>query len=230
MVLKGIDLDVEPGDFLGIIGPNGGGKTTLLRLMLGMLSPWGGSITYAPEMRMGGGFRIGYLPQESGIDQRFPATVEDVVRTGLVRSAAPVPWKNRRKDIREALERTGTYAYRNQSFGELSGGQRQKVLLARAIVDLPRLLILDEPDTFTDQRFEKDLYELLQVLNQNMAIVMVSHDLGMISSHVKTIACVNEGLHYHRSNIVSREMLEAYECPIDIITHGPLPHRVLDTH
>ncbi|MBE0641621.1 MAG: ABC transporter ATP-binding protein [Bacteroidales bacterium] len=229
-VLKGVDFQVEPGDFIGVIGPNGGGKTTLLRLMLGILAPWGGSITYAPEMKTRGGFRIGYLPQESGLDPRFPVTVEDVVRTGLVQSPGMVTWWKRRKYALEALERTGMLALRGQSFGELSGGQRQKALLARAIADAPKLLVLDEPDTFTDQRFEKDLYELLQELNKHMAIVMVSHDLGMISSHVKTIACVNEGLHYHRSNIISREMLEAYECPIDIITHGRLPHRVLDTH
>ncbi|HRY98300.1 MAG TPA: ABC transporter ATP-binding protein [Bacteroidales bacterium] len=230
LVLKGIDLEIAQGDFIGVIGPNGGGKTTLLRLILGSLQPWAGNLERAPELKTRGGYRIGYLPQDPGLDPRFPVTAEDVVRTGLVRGNGLSSWRRGGARALAALERTGMREARGASFGELSGGQRQKVLLARAIADQPLLLVLDEPDTFTDQRFEKDLYTLLQELNQQMAILMVSHDLGMISSHVKTIACVNEGLHYHRSNIISREMMEAYECPIDIITHGHLPHRVLDTH
>ena len=106
----------------------------------------------------------------------------------------------------------------------------QRVLLARAIISLPELLVLDEPDTFVDNNFERDLYELLKELNKEMAIIMVSHDLGTISSYVKTIACVNRGLHYHHSNAITEKVLESYNCPIDLIAHGDLPHRVLKEH
>lgn len=229
-VLKEISLSIHERDFIGVIGPNGGGKTTLLRLILGLLKPWKGFLKYSAQIQDKGFKRIGYLPQDIGLDARFPATVEDVVTTGMMKPG----WFNRRKGIEDkvvgVLAKVGIQNLKNESIGALSGGQRQKVLLARAIIDDPLLLILDEPDTFTDQRFENELYALLKQLNDEMAIVMVSHDLGIISSHVKTIACVNGGLHYHPTNQISQEMLDAYECPIDIITHGHLPHRVLGEH
>lgn len=230
IVLRDIDLIIRERDFLGVIGPNGGGKTTLLRLMLGLIRPWKGQIHYAPALREGDHIKIGYLPQDSGLDFRFPLTVYDVVRTGMMKRRLMGIWQQDRKQVEKSLQKVGLFNIRNKPFGELSGGQRQKALLARAIADNPALLILDEPDTFTDQRFENELYVLLKSLNEEMAIIMVSHDLGIISSHVKTIACVNGKLHYHHSNSISQEMLDAYECPIDIITHGHLPHRVLGEH
>ena len=229
-VLKGISLEVKQGDFIGVIGPNGGGKTTLLKVILGLLPLWSGSIWYAAELTQKGHKRIGYLPQDPGLDMQFPVRVKDVVLTGLMQRSRSVLWQGKETKAMQALTRVGMQDSAGRSFGSLSGGQRQKVLLARAIADQPALLILDEPDTFTDQRFEQDLYSLLRDLNEEMAIIMVSHDLGMISSHVKTIACVNGGLHYHHSNLISKEMLASYECPIDIITHGHLPHRVLGEH
>jgi zinc transport system ATP-binding protein len=117
-----------------------------------------------------------------------------------------------------------------RNVGDLSGGQMQRVLLARAIVSDPGILILDEPNTFVDNSFEHDLYELLRILNQKMAILMVSHDVGTITSYVKTIACVNRNLHYHKSNIITQSQLEAYNCPIQLITHGNVPHTVLGDH
>jgi zinc transport system ATP-binding protein len=114
--------------------------------------------------------------------------------------------------------------------GELSGGQMQKVLLARAIVASPRLLILDEPNTFVDNKFEGELYEILVQLNKDMGIIIVSHDIGTISTYIKTIACVNRGLHYHKSNQISEEQLASYNCPIKLITHGEVPHTVLKKH
>ena len=106
----------------------------------------------------------------------------------------------------------------------------QRVFLCRALISHPRLLILDEPNTFVDNKFEKELYELLQELNKEMAIIMVSHDLGTITTHVKTIACVNRQLHYHPSNLITTDQLAAYDCPIQIIAHGPVPHTVLHKH
>jgi zinc transport system ATP-binding protein len=229
-VLKGIRLEVNRADFIGVIGPNGGGKTTLLKVILGLLSPWSGNVWYAPDLTLKGHKRIGYLPQDPGLDMQFPVRVKDVVLTGLLQPQRALLWQGKDTKAMTALARVGMQDWAEERFGNLSGGQRQKVLLARAIADQPSLLILDEPDTFTDQRFEQDLYSLLRELNEEMAIIMVSHDLGMISSHVKTIACVNGGLHYHHSNLISKEMLASYECPIDIITHGHLPHRVLGEH
>jgi zinc transport system ATP-binding protein len=114
--------------------------------------------------------------------------------------------------------------------GELSGGQMQKVFLGRALISNPKLLILDEPDTYVDSRFENELYQKLKELNNRMAILLVSHDVGTISAHVKSIACVSRELHYHPSNIISPEQLASYNCPIQIITHGDVPHTVLGSH
>ena len=114
--------------------------------------------------------------------------------------------------------------------GELSGGEMQKVFLARAIIAEPKLLLLDEPDTYIDSRFENELYEILEEINKTTAIVLVSHDAGIISSHVKSIACVNKLVHHHGSNEITEEMLKVYNCPIELITHGKVPHRVLKEH
>jgi zinc transport system ATP-binding protein len=124
----------------------------------------------------------------------------------------------------------GVAHLRDKSIGQLSGGQMQRVFLGRAIISEPRLLILDEPNTFVDNKFEHDLYELLHQLNHKMAILMVSHDVGTITTHVKTIACVNRNLHYHKSNIITQSQLTAYNCPIQLITHGDVPHTVLGEH
>src|SRR5690606_16857785 len=130
----------------------------------------------------------------------------------------------------EILEMMGIAHLRKKSIGELSGGQMQRAFLGRAIISEPRLLILDEPNTFVDNKFEHDLYELLSHLNEKMAIMMVSHDVGTITTYVKTIACVNRNLHYHRSNIITQSQLAAYNCPIQLITHGEVPHTVLGEH
>ncbi len=230
LILKNISLDVNGNDFIGVIGPNGGGKTTLLKVILGLLKPAHGSLKIYNTGENPHFF--GYLPQVSNIDKRFPISVKEVVMSGLF------PFKKEAKDYKatatsramEMLDVAGVKHLADHVIGELSGGQMQRVLLARAVVASPNLLILDEPDTFVDNNFERDLYELLKELNKNMAILMVSHDLGIISSYVKTLACVNRGLHYHPSNVISKEVLDSYNCPIDLITHGDLPHRVLIDH
>ena len=130
----------------------------------------------------------------------------------------------------QLLEEMGISNIREKAIGELSGGQMQRVFLCRALLSDPRVLILDEPDTFVDNRFEGELYQKLLQLNKQMAIVLVSHDMGTISSYVKTIACVNGNLHYHKSNIISQEQLESYNCPIQIISHGDIPHTILKHH
>jgi zinc transport system ATP-binding protein len=230
IILKDVNFIINDYDFIGVIGPNGGGKTTLLKLLLGELKPIKGKLSHFPLTPSESLF--GYLPQSVSIDKRFPITVLEVVLSGLM-GRKGISGRYSRSDKRlgfEMLERIGIDKISNSSVGELSGGQLQRVFLSRALISHPRLLILDEPNTFVDNKFEKELYALLKDLNKEMAIVMVSHDLGTITSHVKTIACVNRQLHYHPSNSITSEQLAAYDCPIQIIAHGPVPHTVLKQH
>ena len=229
-VLNQISLDVFEKDFIGIIGPNGGGKTTFVKMILGLLKPFSGNIEYDFK----GDYKrsIGYLPQQNNIDKKFPISVREVVLSGLMSSRNKF-YKYHKSDFAKAGEIMDVFGIKKLSgkaVGELSGGQLQRALLARAIVSSPELLILDEPDSFVDNRFEHELYEILQRLNNEMAILLISHDIGTISSYIKSIACVNGNLHYHNSNKISSEQLKIYNCPIDIISHGTIPHRVLHTH
>jgi len=225
-VLNDINLTINPKDFIGIIGPNGGGKTTLLKVILDLIQPFKGRITKADQLK------IGYLPQVNTIDKRFPITVMDVIASG--RFASCKWWQKQSKaqkvKVDELLRFIGLENENHTPIGELSGGQMQRVFLCRALVSNPNLLILDEPNTYVDKTFEANLYQLLSELNDKMAILLVSHDVGTISSMVKTIACVNSELHYHPSNKITNEILQSYNCPIELISHGQVPHRVLKHH
>lgn len=230
VVLNDISLDVEHDDFIGIIGPNGGGKTTLLRVILGLLEPYSGKIDFAA-----GGLKIneiGYLPQVAQGDTLFPVTVEDVVLSGLMINKNIFGHMSRADRVRagKVVEELGLAPVAGKALNELSGGQLQRVYLARAIIGSPRLLLLDEPATFVDPSFEADFYEKLRVLNEKMAIMMVSHDVGTISSYVKSFACVNGTIHYHAHDKITEEDLRAYGCPIQLVTHGDVPHVVLKKH
>lgn len=230
VILKNINLEVFPNDFIGIIGPNGGGKSTLLKVILGLLQPFKGEIAYNFDGTKTSG--IGYLPQGNNVDKDFPIKVIDVVLSGLMGSRKlfnRYTIKDKEKAL-SLLKKAGLENYFNSSIGNLSGGQLQRVYLCRAIINDPKLLILDEPNTYVDKHFEAELYDLLGELNENMAILLVTHDIGTISSLVKTIACVNEELHYHKANKISSEILETYNCPIELIAHGNVPHRVLHNH
>ncbi|HUX53793.1 MAG TPA: ATP-binding cassette domain-containing protein [Williamwhitmania sp.] len=231
IILRNINLEIKPNDFLGIIGPNGGGKTTLLKLLLGQITPFSGKVINNLHADVSRG-TIGYLPQVHSIDKTFPITVQEVVLSGLMGQKG---MSNRftteeKQKAENLLHNTNTYGYRHKTIDELSGGQLQRIFLCRALISDPQLLILDEPNTFVDSQFENELYSILREMNKRMAIVMVSHDLGTITSYVKTIACVNRNLNYHNSNIISEEQLAVYECPIQLISHGPVPHTVLKTH
>lgn len=232
-VLENINFTVNSDDFIGVIGPNGGGKTTLVKLILGLLEPQSGNIRYhfATNNSISVPY-IGYLPQTLHFDQHFPISVQEVILSGLsVRGhlffQVPVKYK---KLVQNIAEVTGISHLLKKPFGELSGGQRQRVLLSRAIISQPKLLILDEPNTYVDNKFEGELYELLRNLNKDLAIIIVSHDVGVITQYVKTIACVNFHLHYHKSNIITNEQLLSYNCPIQLISHGHIPHTVLEKH
>lgn len=230
-VLDEVNLKINQNDFIGVIGPNGGGKTTLLKCILGLVEPNSGTINFSSQLENRGS-DIGYLSQVNKFDAKFPIPVIDVVNSGLT---AQSNWLKlgSRKNLKKAfniLEELGIGDLANKPIGELSGGQMQKVFLGRALISEPKLLILDEPDTYVDNQFEIELYEKLKELNKRISILLVSHDVGTISSHVKSIACVSRKLHYHPSNKISPEQLASYNCPIQIITHGDVPHTVLGVH
>jgi zinc transport system ATP-binding protein len=232
IILSDVSLTIHNSDFIGVIGPNGGGKTTLLKAILGLLTPIKGEVFFHDCMTEGNHHRIGYLPQINNIDRKFPISVAEVVKSGLM-SRKRIIKQYEKKDLEFAgqlMDQMGIYDIRNKAIGELSGGQIQRALLCRALVNQPKLLVLDEPNTYVDNRFEKELYEKLRKLNENIAILLVSHDLGTISTYVKSIACVNHSLHYHPGNKITPELMEAYECPIQIITHGKIAHTVLTQH
>jgi len=228
VVLREVNLEIHEKDFLGMIGPNGGGKTTLIKTLLGLVKPLEGKIIFHIPAS-----KIGYLPQINQIDKRFPIRVLDVVRSGKADSQHFSFLKSAQAEINRAealLQEMGIIHLRNKAIGELSGGQMQRVFLCRSLMNDPELLILDEPDSFVDNHFENELYGKLRDLNERMAIVLVSHDVGTITYYVKTIACVNTHLHYHPDNKITSEQLASYNCPLQIITHGDIPHTVLKLH
>ena len=228
--LRDIDFRVNESDFIGVIGPNGGGKTTLLKVILGLIKPVSGTIVFNSELINGNS--IGYLPQMSTGDNNYPVTVTDVILSGMMIRKRIISRMSSsdKKRAAEVIEELGLSSLAQSSLNELSGGQLQRVFLGRAIIGNPKLLLLDEPGNFVDSNFENDFYEKLRILNKRMAILMVSHDIGMISSHVKSYACVNMNLHYHPSSEITNEQLLAYGCPIQLITHGEVPHTVLKSH
>jgi zinc transport system ATP-binding protein len=225
-VIDHVDLVIGEGDFIGMIGPNGGGKSTIIRIIMGLLEPWSGEVIIAKDIN------IGYLPQTHTFDKRFPISVLEVVLSGLLKihGITTRVSKTDKQKAMEVLEKVGMAEFAPRSIGELSGGQMQRVFIGRALISKPGLLILDEPVTFVDNRFEQELYNLLETISNETAILLVSHDVGQIVSSVKTIACVNKHLHYHPSNQITEKILESYNCPIDLITHGRVPHRVLPNH
>lgn len=229
--LENACMSVYENDFIGVIGPNGGGKTTLLKTILGLMDPTSGKIHFSEALKAKGS-SIGYLPQINKFDNNFPISVLEVVMSGNMAQNNWFMFKTstRQQKALQVLNELGIDHLAQKSIGELSGGQMQKVFLGRALVADPKLLILDEPNTYVDYKFENELYEKLVELNKKMAILLVSHDVGTISTHVKSIACVSRELHYHPSNVISPEQLEAYNCPIQMLTHGEVPHTVLGTH
>jgi len=226
-VLEDISFSLFEKDFIGIIGPNGGGKTSLLKVILGLIRPSKGEVKYHISRK-----NIGYLPQINQFDDQFPITVHEVVHSGLSKGIRSGVFRHNscNAKIDEVLESVGISSLKNRAIGELSGGELQRAMLARAIVSSPKILILDEPNTFVDNRFESELYSLLNELNKSLTILLVSHDVGTISPYIKGIACVNRELHYHPSNEISEEQLKVYNCPIEIISHGQVPHRVIKDH
>jgi zinc transport system ATP-binding protein len=229
-VLQDVNFTVNENDFIGVIGPNGGGKTTLLKVILGLLKPAKGTLIFNETLLNGNS--IGYLPQLSTGDVNYPVTVTDIILSGLMigKSIFSRMSSSDKLKAHTVIEELGLTGMSKSNLNELSGGQIQRVLLGRAIIGNPRLILLDEPGNFVDTTFENDFYEKLKDLNKRMAILMVSHDVGTISSHIKSFACVNRSLHYHPSPEITNEDLLAYGCPIQLVTHGDVPHTVLKYH
>jgi zinc transport system ATP-binding protein len=229
-VLQDINLKVYRGDFVSIIGPNGGGKTTLVKLILGLLTPVTGSVRIDGRAPGENGTVVGYVPQIINHNLSFPASAMDVVLMGKYDPTRRFSFRNKKRDrqeAHEALEKLGMAQYAGRKITDLSGGQRQRVLIARALVTNPELLVLDEPTASLDTKGQTDFFSLLKELNRELTILVVSHDLLIVSSYAKSIACVNKRLHYHQAVGTTGELMEAYYscsveemCPVEHVIRG----------
>lgn len=221
-VLEGIRLTVGQGEFWGLVGPNGGGKSTLLRLILGLLRPDRGRIRVLGLPPERGRLEVGYVPQFATFRRDFPVLVRSVVAMGRL-GRAPVfgPWTRRHRSVvARALREAEVEALADRPVGSLSGGQLQRVLVARALAAEPRILLLDEPTANIDQRGEQDIFDLLRKLNERLTIVVVSHDIAFISQYVQHVACLNRTLLCHATDALSPELLERlYGAPVRAIAH-----------
>jgi zinc transport system ATP-binding protein len=232
-VLEDISLSIGERDFYGIIGPNGGGKTTLLKVMLGLISPSSGTVRVLGGTPEENRRCIGYVPQYRTFDFGFPISVLEMVMTGRLGHIGRNPKKYREEDrelARKTLRIMGIEDLKHRQIDQLSGGQQQRAMIARALVTEPKVLLLDEPTVHIDVQVENQFYDLLKQLHTTMAIVLVTHDIGAVSVYVDKIACLNRRLFTHDSREITGDMLAAaYQCPVDLVAHG-LPHRVLREH
>ena len=229
-VLTSINLNIRANDFLAIIGPNGGGKSTLLKVILGLLKADQGQVTVFGNQPGDPHNPIGYLPQHVSFDPDFPINVHDTVLSGRYHGFFRGYSDEDRDMVEKALDEVDMLNLQDRQMSRLSGGQMQRVFIARALVRDPKLLLLDEPMASIDPEMQNSFYKLLSRLRGRMAIVLISHDVGAVSTQVENIACLNQRLYYHGPVEDSEKGLEAvYKCPIDLISHG-IPHRVLKKH
>jgi len=232
-ILDQVDLRVRERDLYAVIGPHGGGKTTLLRVILGLLPVPAGTVRVFGRPPNEARSRVGYVPQFRTFDFQYPVTVEKMVLSGRL---GHIPGPVRRFSAadhaaaRTALERTGILHLSGRPLRSLSGGEQQRAIIARALVGDPDLLILDEPMVYVDMPTEVQLFDLLDGLTAKMTILLVTHDIGAISTHVTRVACLNQQIYTHDTSEITEEMLTAaYHCPVDLIAHG-VPHRVFRDH
>jgi len=231
--LSNVCLDVAHGEMLGIIGPNGGGKSTLLKAILGLTPITTGSIQIYGQEPGKNKTAVGFVPQFATMDKRFPISVIEVVLTGRTKQGLSLfmKYSEEDKEIAHAqLKRVGIEQLANRQIAELSGGEFQRLLIARALAVNPTLLLLDEPTASVDASSRNQIYQLLREINEEMTIVLVTHDLLAISSEVGKLACLNGKLVYHGEPQLNETVVnELYGCPVDLIAHG-VPHRVLKAH
>ena len=225
-VLEAVTFDIEPGDFVSIIGPNGGGKTTLLRLILGLLTPTHGRVRLFGEEPVRSCFAVGYTPQFLQVDFSFPVTVGDVVLMGRLCRGRLWPSRDDRRAAEEALETVRLAELRHKPFRHLSGGQRQRVLIARALCGGPKVLLLDEPTNNIDPGAEEMLFDILVELNKRLTIVLVSHDVGVVSQYVRHVVCVNRRVSMHpTANLTGSMISDIYgRGGVNMVLHGPCCH------
>ncbi len=221
-VLENVNLEVGEGEFLGVVGPNGGGKSTLLKLVLGLLEPDSGSLEVFGKPPKKSRRHIGYVPQFSGFRRDFPISVRDVVLMGrLSGRMRPGPYSpaDRRAAV-SAMKGARVLDLKHRPIAELSGGQLQRVLIARALATDPDMLLLDEPTASIDSSIEESIFDLLRDLNARMTIMLVSHDVGFISRYVTRVACLNRGLVCHAtSDLDAKGLEEIYGSPVQLIDH-----------
>lgn len=219
-ILENVNLSVSTGEFASIVGPNGGGKTTLLKLILGLLKPDEGTVYVFGKPAGENAVKIGYMPQDAHLDLAFPATVMDVVLMG--RLSRKRLWFSR-EDKRLAMASIGEVGltdFMHTSFNELSGGQRQRTLIARAMCSQPGLLLLDELTANVDQKTEINLFSLLQKLNEHVTILLVSHDTGFVSKYVKSVICVNKNVVIHPTSVINGTVInDIYKNDMKMVRH-----------
>jgi zinc transport system ATP-binding protein len=229
-VLERVSLQVNERELLGIVGPNAGGKSTLLKLILGLLQPQRGQIRVYGREAHEASRLLGYVPQHPSFTRDFPITVEQVVLLGRLGIPQPKGWlgalrssalaRQDRQAARNALAEVEADDLSQRRIGSLSGGQLQRVLLARALACEPRALILDEPTANIDQRLESDIYDLLKRLNERMAILVISHDVGFVSGYVGRVACINRTLVCHRTDAIDGQIIqELYGTKVRMVAH-----------
>lgn len=221
-VLDRVDLTVMEYDFLSIVGPNAGGKTTLLKLILGLLKPSRGTVRVFGQIPEKARHRIGYMPQHTALDPLFPVSVLDVVLMGRLGMRGGMGFfkKGDREAAMKALREVEMDQLAKRSFAALSGGQRQRVLIARALVSSPDILLLDEPTSNIDIAVETELFDMLSHMNRKITIVLVTHDIGFVSQYVKHVACVNRKVVVHPTSEISGEMInEIYGTDVRMVRH-----------
>jgi zinc transport system ATP-binding protein len=222
LVLEDVSLCVEEGDFLGIIGPNGGGKSTLLKLILGLLAPDGGSIEVLGSSPKDSRSKIGYVPQFKTFSRNFPISVEETVLMGRLGKTRWVGsyTKEDREIANDLLQKLQILDLAKRGIGALSGGEVQRVMIARALAASPEILLLDEPSSSTDPKAEENLFDLLKEMNEKYTILLVSHDIGFISHYINRVACIDRKLICHQTAPLTREKIEElYQMPVHLIHH-----------
>lgn len=216
-IFKNVTISIKTNEIVFIVGPNGGGKTTFLRLMLGLVKPLSGTIRILGNKPQGIRHHIGYVPQQTNFDSRFPVSVMDVVLMGRLGNTIFDHYSRKDRQISlQALEEVNCAALKNRPFASLSGGQRQRVLIARALATEPQLLLLDEPTSNVDQMTTYKLYDLMKRLGERMSIVFVSHDVGFASTIVTSVLCINN------QNVVVHPVSELTGATIATLYGGPM--------
>ena len=234
VVLDDVSFVLHQGDVAAIIGPNGGGKTSFLMSILGLIQPKSGTIRVFGEEPAAARARIGYVPQVHTFDFWYPMTVQEMVLTGRLGHIPGLVKRYHEKDYaaaKDALAAMDLTGYENRPIAELSGGEQQRAVISRALASWPQFLILDEPTVYVDGPTGERLMTLLEELRDRMTVLMVTHDISAMSGHVNRVACLNRKLFTHDTDKITGDMVAAaYGCPVELITHGQVPHRVLARH